>query len=102
VLDPGAGFWKALSQRSLLDERRALDGLPHPSPANRERIDYFMGRKPKERLSAKTTPESLDRALARLLAATYAHRSGGNAASESASISRFSGLPGAKSSGSLS
>lgn len=97
-----AAVLKSLSQRGLLEERRVLDGLPHPSPANRERIDYFMGRKPKERLSVKTNPESIDRALARLLAATYAHRSGGNAASESASISRFSSLPGAKSSGSLS
>lgn len=37
-----------------------LAGLPHPSGANAERIPYFLGRKPRHLLSAKTRPESLD------------------------------------------
>ena len=38
--------------------------MPHPSGANAERISYFLGRKPRERLSAKTDPHKLDGARA--------------------------------------
>jgi hypothetical protein len=51
-----------------LDAARVLDGLPHPSGANAERIAYFIGRKSREALSAKTDPVSLDLAKARLMA----------------------------------
>lgn len=40
---------------------RLLDGLPHPSGANGERIAYFLGRKERSRLSAKTNPDAIDR-----------------------------------------
>lgn len=34
----------------------------HPSGANAERIAYFLGRKSRSALSAKTNPDKLDRA----------------------------------------
>ena len=43
-----------------LDERQVLEGLPHPSGANAERIAYFLGRKKREHLSPKTNPTTLD------------------------------------------
>lgn len=45
-----------------------LDGLPHPSGANAERIAYFLGRKAREALSPKTSPAGLDAARDRLRA----------------------------------
>jgi hypothetical protein len=39
---------------------QVLDGLPHPSGANAERIAYFLGTKPREALSAKTDAVALD------------------------------------------
>jgi hypothetical protein len=55
-----------LCSRSLLDRRQVLDGLPHPSGANAERIAYFTGRKTREALSSKTNPDALDAALKKL------------------------------------
>jgi hypothetical protein len=55
-----------LSDRGLLERRQILNGLPHPSGANNERISYFVGRKARELLSTKTNPDSLDAALRRL------------------------------------
>jgi len=55
-----------LSKRGLIVRDRILDGLPHPSGANRERISYFLGRKPRELLSAKTDPGKIDAAKASL------------------------------------
>jgi len=43
-----------------------LMGLPHPSGANAERIAYFLGRKERALLSAKTAPENIEAARARL------------------------------------
>ncbi|WP_043421365.1 hypothetical protein [Azonexus hydrophilus] len=51
-----------LATQGLMDRSRILDGLPHPSGANAERIAYFMGRKPRHELSVKTNPEKLDEA----------------------------------------
>ena len=51
-----------LADRGLLDRDRILDGLPHPSGANAERIAYFMGRKLRSSLSSKTDPDKLDEA----------------------------------------
>lgn len=45
-----------------------LTGLPHPSGASGERIAYFLGRKPRERLSAKTNAARLDAARSELVA----------------------------------
>ena len=68
--------------RGLIDGDRLLDGLPHPSGANAERIAYFLGRKPREQLSAKTNADSIDTARGELvrkiqrcsLSLTFEHR----------------------------
>lgn len=51
-----------------LPDAQILDGLPHPSSSNVERIQYFLRRKARERLSIKTDPVKLDAARERLLA----------------------------------
>lgn len=75
---PGA-LWLALGQkpvpalkhlagRGLIDPDRILNGLPHPSGQNGERVAYFLGRKERAELSSKTRPEPLDEARERLTA----------------------------------
>lgn len=51
-----------LASQGVLSTSRVLDGLPHPSGANAERIAYFVGRKDRASLSSKTDPAKLDRA----------------------------------------
>ncbi|WP_109483289.1 hypothetical protein [Paraburkholderia sp. C35] len=63
-----------LVQRGILPGERVLDGLPHPSGANAERIAYFPGRKPREALSMKTDATKLDASLAHLRAQVHALR----------------------------
>ena len=55
-----------LADKGLLAHKQILDGLPHPSGANAERIAYFVGRKDRSALSVKTSPDKLDRARERL------------------------------------
>jgi hypothetical protein len=50
-----------LVQRGVIPADRILHGLPHPSGANAERIAYFLGRKDRLALSAKTDADRLDR-----------------------------------------
>jgi hypothetical protein len=50
-----------------IEKHRVLAGLPHPSGANAERIAYFTGRKRRDDLSAKTNPDNLDSAKARII-----------------------------------
>lgn len=57
-----------LADRGCLTKERILDGLPHPSGANAERIAYFLGKKDRAALSAKTNPDKLDRARSELIA----------------------------------
>lgn len=57
-----------LQCKGLLRAEQLLDGLPHPSGANAERISYFIGGKPREKLSSKTNPTVLDAAKARIIA----------------------------------
>lgn len=47
---------------------QVLDGLPHPSGANAERIAYFLDKKDRSSLSAKTSASKLDDARQRVLA----------------------------------
>lgn len=56
-----------LSRSGHLDRAKILAGLPHPSGANAERIAYFLGRKARENLSAKTNADKLDRLKAELV-----------------------------------
>lgn len=55
-----------LSAKGLINAKRVLHGMPHPSPASMERINYFLGKKSREQLSIKTNPDSLDAARERL------------------------------------
>ena len=56
--------WAA--ERHGLRPRYVLRGLPHPSGANAERVAYFLGRKARAALSAKTDPDKLDEAKRRI------------------------------------
>jgi hypothetical protein len=66
-----------LASLGLVDGARILDGLPHPSGANAERIAFFLGEKPAEQCSSKTNPQSLSRAKAEIIAKVEAARSMG-------------------------
>jgi hypothetical protein len=71
-LGPKVGLALAwLARRGVLIEDRILQGLPHPSGANMERIAYFLGRKEKTSLSSRTNGDQID-ADRRLLAARMA------------------------------
>ena len=63
-----AEVFQHLQAQGLLKAEQLLDGLPHPSGANAERISYFLGGKPREKLSSKTNAATLDAAKARILA----------------------------------
>lgn len=56
-----------LIRRSDLREDQVLTGLAHPSGANAERIAYWLGRKHKDQLSAKTRADLLDTGRERAL-----------------------------------
>lgn len=57
-----------LAAQGLIRAERILRGLPHPSGANAERVAYFLGRKERAALSAKTNGRQIDAARAQLLA----------------------------------
>ena len=48
-----------LAGKGLLDRKKIISGLPHPSGANAERIAVFLGRKAPEDASSKTNPAKL-------------------------------------------
>ncbi|WP_197461910.1 hypothetical protein [Alcanivorax sp. NBRC 102024] len=54
-----AVFEKLISE-GVLGEDKVLFGLPHASGANAERIKYFLGEKPRDQLSSKVNPETID------------------------------------------
>lgn len=56
-----------LVEEGGLKREQILDGLPHPSGANNERIAYFLGRKPIQDLSNRTDPRKLDAARQELI-----------------------------------
>ena len=51
-----------LVNKGVLKGNQLLSGLPHPSGANAERVAYFLGNKPKSKLSVKVNPDILDAA----------------------------------------
>lgn len=55
-----------LANEGVLRSQQILHGLPHPSPANAERIAYFTGNKERAALSTKTNADKLDAARAKL------------------------------------
>jgi hypothetical protein len=58
--------WLAL--QGFIDENQILSGVLHPAGSNNERIAYFLGNKPKDQLSTKTNPDSIDKGKRELLA----------------------------------
>lgn len=56
-----------LVNEGIIKEDRVLNGLPHPSGANAERIAYFLGRKHRDALSTKTNAGQLDASRKTLL-----------------------------------
>jgi hypothetical protein len=53
-----------LSAAGLIEAGRIMDGMPHPSGANQQRVACFLGNKSPELCSAKTNPAAI--AAARL------------------------------------
>lgn len=53
-----------LQAEGVLDGSKVLHGMPHPSGANAERIQYMLGKKSRSELSSKTDPVRLDMAKA--------------------------------------
>lgn len=51
-----------LVSRGLLPADRVLEGMPHPSGANAERIAFFLGQKDRANLSVKTRADPIERA----------------------------------------
>lgn len=49
-----------LAAEGCISRDRLIEGMPHPSGANGERIAYFLGRKERAALSSKTDPAKLD------------------------------------------
>jgi hypothetical protein len=70
---PGRGL-HYLVQRGLLDRDQVWEGLPHPSGANAERIAFFLGNKPAERLSPQTNGAAILAKKEKLLEKVRAYR----------------------------
>lgn len=51
-----------LVRMGVLDGRRVVEGFPHPSGENGERVAYFLERKARSTLSTKTPPAPIDAA----------------------------------------
>lgn len=50
-----------LAKHGSLDPSRIVEGVPHPSGANGERIAYFLREKDRALLSTKTNPDRIDK-----------------------------------------
>ncbi len=58
-----------LVRKGVLDPDRVCLGMPHPSPANAERVQYFLGiGRERSALSPKTNPDLIERARAGMIA----------------------------------
>jgi len=57
-----------LGERGLISHNRIVTGLPHPSTANNERIDFFLGQSKRAKPSTKTNLAQIERARATLIA----------------------------------
>ncbi|RDV23913.1 hypothetical protein DXV75_16730 [Alteromonas aestuariivivens] len=57
-----------LADEGVIGRQQVLIGLPHPSGANAERIQYFLGQKEKAMLSAKTNANRIDETKRALMA----------------------------------
>ena len=63
-----------LVAKGVVKGSQVLHGLPHPSGANGERIAFFLGRKQRSELSAKTNAVKLEASKAALIAAVSSFR----------------------------
>lgn len=61
-----AAALRHIANMGFLDHARIIDGMPHPSGANAERVAVFLGRKAPERASKKTNPTALLTSFAKL------------------------------------
>lgn len=71
IIPLGPKVEEALSfatKSGAISQAQVLGGLPHPSGANAERIAYFLGEKPANKLSAKTNPEKIDASKEKVMA----------------------------------
>lgn len=66
--DKVSAAFEHLQSKGLVKPEQVLIGLPHPSTANNERINYFLGRKKRAAPSNRTNPDKLDAARTQLLA----------------------------------
>ena len=57
-----------LADNDKVKRSQIFAGIAHPSPANRERIDYMLERKPADKLSNKTRADRIDSARSKLKA----------------------------------
>jgi hypothetical protein len=57
-----------LDERGLISRSRIVTGMPHPSTANNERIDFFLGQSKRAAPSIKTNLAQIERARAALIA----------------------------------
>lgn len=57
--DKAAAALDYLAAEGVLSRGQIFAGLPHPSPANIERIQFFTGKKPRSALSTKTNADKL-------------------------------------------
>lgn len=60
--------FQSLVESKVLNADRVLFGLPHPSGANAERINVFLGKKDPEKVSIRTNAQSILEAKAMLVA----------------------------------
>jgi hypothetical protein len=63
-----------LAANGGIENHTVLNGFPHPSGANNERVNYLIGSKPKTELSRKTNARKLDDARANIKAKVAALR----------------------------
>jgi hypothetical protein len=63
-----AAAMQHLVMMGVIPADRVLQGMPHPSPSNNERIKYFLRLKEKTALSVKTRADMIDAARSALLA----------------------------------
>lgn len=69
-----------LADLGLLRREQILDGMPHPSGANAERVAAFLGTKPVDELSTKTNATQIMAAKKKLIEKISLLRSQGDAA----------------------
>jgi hypothetical protein len=67
----------SLAESVGVSRKQIFSGMPHPSGANSERIQYFLGNKHRDRLSAKTNAEKIDAQRIQLLSQVSALMVGG-------------------------